>query len=461
MRKKSLILILILVLALVACQSDNSEEETATPPVEATQAVEEQTTGQEEATNTPKPIPTGEVEDYRTSDTESAETSEVEEDAEPTATVDAPAFDLFGGLDAADFTTTESGLQYYFYQEGDGQPAEAGEMLVVNLVGWLADGSELMNSASFGGPVPLPAGNTTGMVGLDEALTYLSSGSFVRFVIPPELVVAEDGSSMPIPSGALAFEIEVVEIIGGPPEAPLAVDEEDYTVTDSGLKYFDLAEGEGPAVESGSRVFVHYTGWLEDNTVFDSSVGRDPYFLEVDAGQVIAGWDEGLQGMQVDGMRQLVIPPELAYGENGSGSIPPGSTLIFEVELVRIAEDPPEAPQQVDEDDYTVADNGLKYYDFEIGDGATVENGSRVSVEYTGWLEDGTRFDSSIGREPFTFIVGQGQVIGGWDEGLLGMQVGGRRQLVIPPELGYGQTGSGPIPPNAVLIFDVEIVDIQ
>jgi len=458
MRIKWLILILILGLVFVACQSESSQEETAEPSAEV---VDEQTANTEEATGAPKPIPTGEVEDYRTLDNDGTVTPEAEEEAGPTATTAGPAFDLFGGLDAAEYTISDSGLQYYFFEEGDGQPAEVGEMLIVNLVGWLADGSELMNSASFGGPVPLPAGSPTGMVGLDEALSYLSSGSYVRFVIPPELVLAEDGSPLPIPTGSLVFEIEVVEIIGGPPEAPLAVDEENYTVTDSGLKYFDLEIGEGAVVESGSRVSVHYTGWLEDNTVFDSSIGRDPFFVEVDAGQVIAGWDEGLQGMQVGGIRQLVIPPELAYGENGSGSIPPDSTLVFEVKLVKIAEDPPEAPQPVGEEDYTVTDSGLKYVDFEVGTGAAVENGTQVSVEYTGWLEGGTRFDSSIGREPFSFVVGQRQVIAGWDEGLLGMQVGGKRQLVIPPELGYGDTGSGPIPGNAVLIFEVEIIDVR
>jgi peptidylprolyl isomerase len=129
--------------------------------------------------------------------------------------------------------------------------------------------------------------------------------------------------------------------------------------------------------------------------------------------------------------------------------------------MVEISDGPPEAPQTVDEGDFTVTDSGLKYYDFEEGSGPEIEPSSQVLVDYTGWLEDGAMFDSSVGKQPFSLVVGTGSVIQGWDEGLQGMKLGGRRQLVIPAELAYGESGSGPIPPNAVLIFEVEIVDVQ
>jgi peptidylprolyl isomerase len=105
---------------------------------------------------------------------------------------------------------------------------------------------------------------------------------------------------------------------------------------------------------------------------------------------------------------------------------------------------------------------GLQYQDLVIGEGQQAQAGNRVRVHYTGWLEDGTQFDSSVERkEPFEFDLGVGDVIKGWDEGVSGMQVGGKRRLIIPPELAYGTTGAGSlIPPNATLIFEVELLAI-
>jgi peptidylprolyl isomerase len=111
--------------------------------------------------------------------------------------------------------------------------------------------------------------------------------------------------------------------------------------------------------------------------------------------------------------------------------------------------------------------DGLKYTDTKAGDGTTAKAGSKVSVHYTGWLSDngakGKKFDSSVDRgQPFQFTLGAKQVIAGWDEGVAGMKVGGTRTLTIPPELGYGARGApGAIPPNATLIFDVELLQVQ
>jgi FKBP-type peptidyl-prolyl cis-trans isomerase len=110
----------------------------------------------------------------------------------------------------------------------------------------------------------------------------------------------------------------------------------------------------------------------------------------------------------------------------------------------------------------TKTQSGLAYQDKVVGTGATATAGKTVSVQYTGWLPDGTKFDSSRDRnEPFDFPLGAGHVIPGWDEGVAGMKVGGRRLLVIPPALGYGPSGTGPIPPNATLVFDVELLNVH
>ena len=101
--------------------------------------------------------------------------------------------------------------------------------------------------------------------------------------------------------------------------------------------------------------------------------------------------------------------------------------------------------------------------DLTVGNGATANAGQYVSVHYTGWLTSGQKFDSSLDRnDPFEFRLGAGQVIAGWDQGVAGMQVGGRRKLTIPPELGYGSRGAGGvIPPNATLVFEVELLAIR
>jgi FKBP-type peptidyl-prolyl cis-trans isomerase FkpA len=109
-----------------------------------------------------------------------------------------------------------------------------------------------------------------------------------------------------------------------------------------------------------------------------------------------------------------------------------------------------------------ITDSGLKIEDINEGDGQVAESGLRVSVHYTGWLLDGDKFDSSLDRnQPFEFALGKGMVIRGWDEGVAGMKVGGKRRLTIPPQLGYGAQGAGGvIPPNATLVFDVELLAV-
>lgn len=215
----------------------------------------------------------------------------------------------------------------------------------------------------------------------------------------------------------------------------------------------DEVVGDGAAAASGDYIKAHYTGWIyvdgeKSGEPFDSSVTRgEPAIFPIGAGRLIKGWDEGIPGMKVGGKRVLVIPPDMGYGQTERPGIPAGSTLYFEIELIDVP--------RVDTDDELV------------GDGPTAEAGDVVKVHYTGWLktEDGSRgekFDSSLDRgDPFSFPLGGGRVIPGWDIGVQGMQVGGKRVLDIPSELAYGAQGAGGvIPPNADLIFEVELLEV-
>ena len=268
-----------------------------------------------------------------------------------------------------------------------------------------------------------------------------------------------------------------------------------------------IGDKESKAAQTDNAVLVNYTGWLYDpakadgkGDMFDTSRTRPiPYGFFIGIGKVIKGWDRGIVGMKIKGMRTLIIPPALAYGDKERPKIPANSTLLFEVELVDIVGTrdktpataqtvaaastaatppaapappaPPAAPPQrlAPQDPLPAAPTELTVIDHAIGDGAEAIGGVTVTVHYTGWLYDpaqpggkGRKFDSSVdASRPFKFPLGGGRVIKGWDQGVLGMRVKGKRTLIIPSEFGYGARGAGGlIPPNSTLIFDVELLEV-
>jgi FKBP-type peptidyl-prolyl cis-trans isomerase FkpA len=160
--------------------------------------------------------------------------------------------------------------------------------------------------------------------------------------LDPDAAGVEPPGEGPPEEADEADEDAADEDVGEPTEEPEAeepaAEEGNIVTTDSGLQYEDLAMGEGPEAKTGDAVSVHYTGWLTDGTKFDSSVDRGtPFEFPLGAGRVIKGWDEGVAGMKVGGKRKLTIPPELGYGDRGAPpKIPPGATLVFEVELLEI-----------------------------------------------------------------------------------------------------------------------------
>jgi len=238
----------------------------------------------------------------------------------------------------------------------------------------------------------------------------------------------------------------------------------EYKTTESGLKYAILESGDGVQAKAGDFVSVHYRGTLLDGTQFDSSYDRgQPIEFELGIGRVIKGWDEGIALLKVGDKGRFEIPSELAYGERATGQIPANATLIFEVELVKVTPAPVIEAYNTDGKVAATTDTGLKFTLVKEGNGKKAAPGYTVSVHYTGYLEDGSIFDSSVKRnQPFQFELGMGRVIAGWEEGVALMKVGDKARLEIPYQLAYGEEGfPGVIPPKATLIFDVELLDVK
>lgn len=241
--------------------------------------------------------------------------------------------------------------------------------------------------------------------------------------------------------------------------------EADAKEVEKGLKYKDTVPGDGVEAKPGMAITVHYTGMLMSNgKKFDSSLDRgEPFTINLGAGEVITGWDKGLVGLKVGGKRRLYIPSEMGYGVRGAGrDIPPNADLVFDVELKK-AEGKPWEEIKVPADAVKTA-SGLRYVDTKAGTGETAVAGKKVTVHYLGALQkNGKKFDASLDRdEPFQFPLGAGRVIKGWDEGVAGMKVGGKRTLYIPASLGYGERGAGRvIPPGAELVFEVELLKVD
>jgi FKBP-type peptidyl-prolyl cis-trans isomerase len=297
---------------------------------------------------------------------------------------------------------------------------------------------------------------------------------------------------------ALCWRAFVLAALSGLSAGCFAEAEGERKVTRNGIRYVDLQEGTGEPAKMGDGLQFAYTGYLADGKQFQRLPPDKPASIRLGFAQPIVGLDEGMEGIKVGGKRKIWVPARMGYGVRGSPpNVPPNADLIFEVEVLRVitpeqansisdeakkrlseaekvmidelrmreskpptGKDVPEKEQKEVTDEAT----GLKYIDQRIGDGREAVSGSYVHVLYVGRLIDGTKFDSSQNpANPFTFQLGAEKVIKGWDMGLVGMKVGGKRKLIIPPALGYGVSGAGggKIPPNATLIFEIELLRVR
>jgi peptidylprolyl isomerase len=231
-----------------------------------------------------------------------------------------------------------------------------------------------------------------------------------------------------------------------------------------GMEYTIIAAGNGPAVQNGDRVSMLYTGKLTNDTIFDATSrrGNTPFKFKVGSRQVIAGWDSIISKLHGGDKVIMRIPPQYGYGARANGAIPANSTLIFEAEVLEIT--PAPAQWSAKGKDTITTPSGLKIVYFEqYPDKQKPNVGQTVSVHYSGFNTDGSPFDSSVERgQPFSFTLGKGQVIKGWDEGIGMLRVGEKAKLIVPYNLAYGDAGRPPmIPARATLIFDVELISVK
>ncbi len=216
-----------------------------------------------------------------------------------------------------------------------------------------------------------------------------------------------------------------------PGEDPSDVGTGAWEVDERGLSFLDVETGSGASVSDRAGVEVHYVGMLEDGTVFDASRPRGaPFTFRVGAGEVIQGWDQGLLGMKVGGVRRLIVPPELGYGDRDTGPIPPNSTLYFEIELLGV--EPPRRPPKLVEPPASLweARGEVHWVDLALGDGPKlkVKVGRRACVDYAAFDPEGELGEHTWLRKGCTwFALGEGDLPAPMEQGMRGMRAGGKR----------------------------------
>jgi peptidylprolyl isomerase len=264
---------------------------------------------------------------------------------EPSADIkyDAP----FDGK-ALSTSKTESGLTIEEFVVGEGAEAVKGGEVEVHYTGYLTDGTVFDTSKKRNRPFTFPLGEGRVIKGWDEGVAGMKVGGKRRLIVPASLGYGDRRAGKIPPGATLVFTIELVSVTPPPPPPqPLTAFEGKPLATkklDEGLLVHDYKVGEGAEAKAGDIVAVHYRGTLKDGTEFDSSLARKPISFPLGQGRVIKGWDLGIAGMKVGGLRKLEIPAKLAYGERAKGKIPANSDLTFTVELMSVKTPPAPPP---------------------------------------------------------------------------------------------------------------------
>lgn len=236
-----------------------------------------------------------------------------------------------------DTLKTASGLKYFIIEKGKGIKLENGMNVTLHYSGYFLDGKKFDSSIDRGEPIKIVLGKNQVIIGFEEALMMLSVGDKARAIIPYQLAYGDKGRGSIPPKADLIFDLQIVDAKNVAKVLPFDITGKVVSTTASGLQYVILKEGTGKQAFSSANVTVHYTGYLTNGTVFDSSVEREePIAFQLGVGQVIKGWDEGIALLKEGSKARFIIPYQLGYGENAMGPIPAKSNLIFDVELLKV-----------------------------------------------------------------------------------------------------------------------------
>ncbi|XP_015212548.1 peptidyl-prolyl cis-trans isomerase FKBP9 [Lepisosteus oculatus] len=329
-------------------------------------------------------------------------------------------------------------IQTYYKPENCSRTVQVSDFVRYHYNGTLLDGTLFDSSHTRLHTYDTYVGIGWLIAGMDQGLLGMCVGEKRVITVPPFLGYGENGDGSDIPGQAsLVFDVVLLDFHN--PKDSIAV--ENQVVPESCPR----------KSKSGDFMRYHYNGTLLDGTLFDSSYSRNrTYDTYIGKGYVIAGMDEGLLGVCIGERRRIIIPPHLAYGEEGTGTKIPGSAvLVFDVHII----------------DFHNPSDSVEIKTLFKPDDCKVQSkkGDFVKYHYNASLMDGTFIDSthSYGKT-YNVVLGSGQVVLGMEMGLEDMCVGEKRTLVIPPHLGYGERGvEGEVPGSAVLVFDIEMVDME
>ncbi len=361
-----------------------------------------------------------------------------------------------------EIVTTASGLKYSILQKGDGERApKMGERVTVHYTGWLEDGTKFDSSRDNGKPFAFVLGVGQVIKGWDEGVALMTKGTRCKLTIPYDLAYGEDGRPPRIPAKAtLIFDVELLSF-EAMPEFKAGVKDKQKK-TESGLVYELLKEGTGDKLKAEQSFELRYAFWNSEGKLLEATEQNDATIKGLVESMNYKFLQEAPLLMRVGDRMRFEVPPALLFGATERGpDLPANSVTIWELELMS-ARTPPKLPDFVmpKAEELKTTASGLQYMVVKEGEGAKPTASSQVTVHYAGWLPDGKLFDASYNRgETATFPLGN--VIKGWTEGLQLMKVGSIYKFVIPAKLAYGAGGQGPIPPNATLVFHVELIEVR